>query len=226
MYDIILAILKFYFLQGLAFFYLFTFRVGYEWFKFYVFPGITFAMVFEFFCYGCCIGSLLMSVYNIWNAYYVEGTGKQPSLYEGMLPMFLPTVLFISSVCWAAYSPGAVADADHRVFYWTMGTVFSNITCRLIIAQMTSTRCEKSNRLLSFYCSVAAVSLSGYLSSYYELLLLRAACIIVTIAHVHYGVCLVRQLCCHFGINAFSVEYLKSRKTVENLEGNVPEKGN
>lgn len=37
----------------------------------------------------------------------------------------------------------------------------------------------------------------------------------VTTAHVHYGVCVVRQMCLHFGINCFSLK--KGETTVQDV---------
>lgn len=49
------------------------------------------------------------------------------NLYEACLPMFSSIVLFAASLCWAKYSPSNIIDRDPRIFFWTMGTVFSNI---------------------------------------------------------------------------------------------------
>uniref|UniRef100_A0A183VBS6 Ethanolaminephosphotransferase 1 n=1 Tax=Toxocara canis TaxID=6265 RepID=A0A183VBS6_TOXCA len=177
---------------GLAGFYLLTYFVEYEFYKFYVFKSITFAVCFEAGFYVICITSLVMSIYNMYLSYFVDETGRQSSLYEACLPVFSSAVLFAVSVYWAKYSPSNVIDRDPRIYFWTMGTVFSNIACRLIIAQMTQTRAEPFNFLLCMYCAVAFVSLFGHIRAQTELILLRLLAIGVTLAHLHYGICLVR----------------------------------
>ena len=47
--------------------------------------------------------------------------------------------LFFIWVCW---SPNKVLDLDPRCMFFLTGTVFANICCKLIIAQMSNTRSE------------------------------------------------------------------------------------
>uniref|UniRef100_A0A9J2PQA6 Ethanolaminephosphotransferase 1 n=1 Tax=Ascaris lumbricoides TaxID=6252 RepID=A0A9J2PQA6_ASCLU len=203
------------FRQGLAGFYLLTYFVEYEFYKFYVFKSVTFAVCFEAGFYVVCIISLIMSIYNMCVSYLVDKTARQENLYEACLPMFSSIVLFAASLCWAKYSPSNIIDRDPRIFFWTMGTVFSNIACHLIIAQMTQTRADPFNLLLCVYCAVAFVSLFGHVGAHTELFLLRLLAVAVTLAHLHYGICLVRQLCNHFNIEAFSLRYLQKHKRQE-----------
>ncbi|EYC34304.1 hypothetical protein Y032_0001g349 [Ancylostoma ceylanicum] len=72
-----------------------------------------------------------------------------------------------------------------------MGTVFSNIACRLIIAQMSSHRCEVVNMLLMLYAFFAGLS---FLVPNMELMILRSLCLLVVVLHVHYGVCVIACL--------------------------------
>ncbi|KAK6730212.1 hypothetical protein RB195_006960 [Necator americanus] len=192
----------------LVFVYLFTYFVGYKWYKFYVFGEVTLAVVFEATFYFCCVGSLIMSAYNMWYSYAVENTFKQPSIYEASRPIIPSFILFAISLAWAAYSPTDVCGKDPRIFFFAMGTVFSNIACRLIIAQMSNHRCEVMNLLLAVYASSAGFS---FFMPSMELIILRLMCLLVVVAHVHYGVCVVRQLCAHFKIHALDVSYLQKR---------------
>merc|ERR550525_825180 len=41
---------------------------------------------------------------------------------------------------WVCFSPNNILDQDPRCMFYLTGTVFSNICCRLIIAQMSNTR--------------------------------------------------------------------------------------
>uniref|UniRef100_A0A0N5AU10 Ethanolaminephosphotransferase 1 n=1 Tax=Syphacia muris TaxID=451379 RepID=A0A0N5AU10_9BILA len=192
---------------GLTAFYLLAYLVGYEWFKFYVFGELTFARCMEIGFYVCCVLSLLMSLYNIYKSY--------PNIYEACLPMLPAILLFSATLIWANYSPSILIERDPRSFFWTMGTVFSHIACRLIVAQMSHTRAAAINNLLIFYCIAVAVSVSGILTAIAELYFLRAVAVIVTVAHLHYGICVVRQLCRHFNIYAFSLSYLDTGKRRE-----------
>ncbi|KAI6182764.1 Ethanolaminephosphotransferase 1 [Aphelenchoides bicaudatus] len=196
---------------GLAIFYLFTFFVGHEYFQFYVTKNLTFAGCFELSFYVCCVGSFLMSFYNMYVSYFVDKTGKQANFYEFLLPMISSIILFTASVAWGIYSPQKVIMLDPRLFLWTMGVVFSNIAVRLIIAQMSSTRSETINGLLQIYLVIAGISCSGLLGDK-EFLVLKISAVFFTVAHVYYGICLVRQLCDHFRINAFNLDYLKKKR--------------
>ena len=48
------------------------------------------------------------------------------------------TLFFI----WACLSPNNILDQDPRCMFYLTGTVFANICCKLIIAQMSNTRSE------------------------------------------------------------------------------------
>ncbi|PIO58456.1 hypothetical protein TELCIR_20109 [Teladorsagia circumcincta] len=112
---------------ALTFVYLFTYIVGYEWFKFYVYSNITFADLFEASFYVCCLGSLIMSGYNMWYSYAVDHTFKQKSVYEAVRPVIPCVMLFAVSISWAVFSRTDVCGTDPRTFFFAMGTVFSNI---------------------------------------------------------------------------------------------------
>ena len=80
------------------------------------------------------------------------------------------------------------------------------LQCRLIIAQMSNQRCELVNVLL-IPLSVA-ISLSVYLP-HLEVTILYVLAAIVHLAHLHYAVSVVRELCYHFNIYCFSLEKRK-----------------
>lgn len=197
---------------GLSLFYLVTYFVGHQAFQVYPFDGVNLAHFLCFFFFVSCALSLAMSIYNIHHAYLVTRTGKQHSIPDALLPLLSPLLLFCSALVWAIYSPGRVLDRDPRAFFWLMGVVFSNIAVHLIIAQMSSTKVPTLNGLLMLYVGLIAVSLSGFLFTSLEILFLRSAAIIFTLAHLHYGICVIRQLCDHFNIQPFSLSYLQKRK--------------
>uniref|UniRef100_A0A914GRS8 Ethanolaminephosphotransferase n=1 Tax=Globodera rostochiensis TaxID=31243 RepID=A0A914GRS8_GLORO len=195
---------------GLVIYYLFAFILGHHSFQFFLFDGFNFAHLCIGAFYVSCVLSLVMSLYNIHFAYWVEKSGKQSCLYEALLPLFPSLLLFGSAIFWGIFSPGKVLDRDPRAFFWTMGVVFSNIAVHLIIAQMSNTRAQTMNLLLLFYTLMAALSSFNLLFSS-ELLLLRVSSILFTLAHLHFGICVIRQLCDHFNIQPFSLAYLQKR---------------
>ncbi|CAI5439679.1 unnamed protein product [Caenorhabditis angaria] len=191
---------------GLVIVYLWTYFVGYKWFHFML-PGgfVNFAFAFQIGFYACCALSLVASAYNI----SVAEKLKHNTFLAAFRPAWPVLTLFGSSIFWGAYSPGNVLDIDPRCFFFCMGTVFSNVACRLIIAQMSNSIAEIFNFALTIY--IFAIGLAFQFPNF-ELSILRISTILITLIHVHYGVCVVRQLCRHFKIEALSVSYLEKRK--------------
>lgn len=143
-----------------------------------------------------------MCLYNIHRAWQ-EGRLRQPSWWEAVRPLVSGVVLFVLALGWAAASPGDVLSNQPRLFYLLLGTLFSNISCRLIISQMTSTRCEVLNLLLLPMALGVAGCLWLQADEHMVLGLLAA---LVTLAHLHYGICVVQQMCHHFHIHCFSLK--------------------
>ncbi|XP_003741479.1 ethanolaminephosphotransferase 1 [Galendromus occidentalis] len=152
--------------------------------------------------------SLPVSLWNIYRAFKTK-TLKQKSLWEGMRPLVSPTIFFALTTAWVLFSPTNILEAQPRVLFIMIGTLFSNIATRLIINQMTNTRCEISNGLLVLVSmTLVAVFQFGY--SEVACLYFLTACVLV--AHIHYGTCVVRQMCDHFRINCFSVQRREPKK--------------
>ena len=78
-----------------------------------------------------CVVSFIMSGYNMYYSYFVDKTGKQENIFEMALPMISPAILFTVSVYWAKHSPNNIIYSNPRLFFWTMGVVFSNIAVSL-----------------------------------------------------------------------------------------------
>ncbi|KAH7973986.1 hypothetical protein HPB49_008269 [Dermacentor silvarum] len=128
---------------------------------------------------------------------------QMPSVWEAVRPLLSGVVLFVLALSWAVASPNDVLSHQPRLFYFLLGTLFSNISCRLIISQMTSTRCEALNLLLL----PVALGVAGCLwFQADETLVLCLLATLVALAHVHYGVCVVQQMCHHFHIHCFSLK--------------------
>ncbi|XP_043918789.1 ethanolaminephosphotransferase 1 [Protopterus annectens] len=148
--------------------------------------------------------TLPMSLYNVFKA-YKSSTLKHSSFYESVLPFVSPTLLFILSTLWVFLSPSEILDHQPRVFYFMVGTAFANITCKLIVCQMSNTRCEALNWLL-FPLLVALIAVVSGLTKLSETVLLFVLTAIVAVAHIHYGVSVVSQLSKHFHIYTFSLK--------------------
>ncbi|CAL1265218.1 unnamed protein product [Larinioides sclopetarius] len=148
--------------------------------------------------------SLPVSLYNIYCA-YKKGELKQASLWEAMRPLVPILLLFLSTTIWAVFSPTNILLNDARVFYWLVGTVFSNIACRLIVSQMSSTRCEAFNWLFYPIGLALLYIFSCPHHSRTEVQIAWALLILSILAHIHYGVCVVQQMCRHFKIHCFSL---------------------
>lgn len=142
---------------------------------------------------------------------------------EMLRPMMPFTALFVMTTVWVLLSRNDIVVLETRMFFVLIGTVFSNISvrkqqqyyngdsisnflcfifqCRLIVAQMSETRCEAWN--LFFWPIIVAILVSifpysefGYslLPKLYESWILYVLTGAVTLAHIHYGVGLVSQM--------------------------------
>ena len=76
-----------------------------------------------------CIASLICQYGTIvcCSAWRV-GQLKQPSVAEAMRPYASPSMLFLSTLLWWQLSLADVLQAQPRVFFWFVGTLFSHTT--------------------------------------------------------------------------------------------------
>ncbi|XP_026564520.1 ethanolaminephosphotransferase 1 isoform X2 [Pseudonaja textilis] len=154
---------------------------------------------------GCAFTvTIPMSLSNYYKA-YAKGTLKHHSFYEAMLPFLSPVLLFILCTTWIFQSPTDILETHPRIFYFMVGTAFANISCQLIVSQMSSTRCQPLNWLLLPLALVILIVMSDVLPEQ-ETNLLYLITIFITLAHIHYGVNVVRQLSKHFNIQTFSLQ--------------------
>ena len=70
---------------------------------------------------------------------------------------------------------------------------------------MSSSKCELLNGLTVLFALVAFAAMFTPFLETTELVALRVLALVLTIAHVHYAVCVVQQMCDHFKINALSL---------------------
>lgn len=154
------------------------------------------------------ISSLISNVpvisYNIYLS-YKNKTGKMRSFSDAIRPLMAVGAFFWITLLWVLYSPSNIVETDPRALFFLLGTVFSNISCRLIVAQMSNTTCDAFNLLLIPTFIVTAVSILTQWS-HLELLLLYCLCVFTTVAHLHYGTCVVRQMCRHFKVHCFTIK--------------------
>uniref|UniRef100_A0A7N8YM03 Ethanolaminephosphotransferase 1 n=1 Tax=Mastacembelus armatus TaxID=205130 RepID=A0A7N8YM03_9TELE len=184
--------------------YLVTAVVGVETWYQPVLLHFLYRDLFTFMIIACSFAvTLPMSLYNVLKAYRSD-TLKHSSLYEAFLPFLSPVLLFILSTIWVVYSPSNILDLQPRIFYLMVGTAFANVTCKLIVCQMSNTRCQALSWLLLPMSVVVLLAVTKVVTN--ETLLLHLWTAAVMLAHIHYGVSVVHQLSKHFKIFAFSLK--------------------
>ncbi|XP_017839996.2 ethanolaminephosphotransferase 1 isoform X1 [Drosophila busckii] len=180
----------------------------------YSFHGITVANVFEV---GLVASGVLTShPFIIRNIYlsYKNKTGKMRSIWEMLRPLFAPLWLFAITIVWSYCSRNSVINLEPRVLWILYGTIFSNIACRLIVAQMSDTRCDAFNILMWPLAATVGVCCFPWYQEFFdtdltadgERWILYGLTIFVTLAHWHYGYGVVSEMCEHFNINCFKIK--------------------
>lgn len=145
--------------------------------------------------------NLPMVFYNIYRS-YADKTGKMRTFTECIRPI-IPLFAFLGiSTLWVWYSPGNIIDKDPRAIYLLVGTIFSNISCRLIVSQMSNTRCEIYNSQILY---LGICFMGSLVFPRIERILLYGMLIFSTFAHWHYGTDVVQELCIHFNRICFGV---------------------
>ncbi|CAH1126507.1 unnamed protein product [Ceutorhynchus assimilis] len=167
--------------------------------------GITNGLIVEVVLYISSTSTNWPMVFsNIYKSYR-DKTGHMRTFPEAVRPLIPLVGVFSITLLWVMTSPWDILDRDPRAVFLLMGTIFSNISCRLIVAQMSSTRCDWFNWMLVPTLLAILVSVVSRLASL-ELSLLYLLCLGTSIAHIHYGTCVVRQMCRHFNINCFTIK--------------------
>nr|CAD7454673.1 unnamed protein product [Timema tahoe] len=131
---------------------------------------------------------------NTVNRSYKNKTGKMRTFWEANRPL-VPVLLFLLlSTVWVTCSPVDIIELDPRFIYLTTGTIFSNICCRLIVSQMSSTRCEIFNWMFLPTGLVVALSLllpDTPTNKTLNLCMLYILSLLAIVSHIHYGTCVV-----------------------------------
>ncbi|XP_055917263.1 ethanolaminephosphotransferase 1 isoform X1 [Eupeodes corollae] len=191
---------------------LFTFIVGPSFWQTTQIFGLTTANVFEI---SLPVTAMMSShpiiIRNIYLS-YKNKTGKMRPIWEAARPLFAFLWLFIITMIWVFCSANNIINLEPRIMFVLFGTLFSNIACRLIVAQMSDTRCDGFNILMWPLVVVVMVScfpfynkLGVQLSEDVERWIVYGLTIFSTIAHIHYGQGVVREMCHHFRIKCFKV---------------------
>ncbi|KAK6622402.1 hypothetical protein RUM44_002213 [Polyplax serrata] len=170
--------------------FLITGLFGYEFWKFNISSNINAGHVAEFFFYiSALVVNIPVIVYNIFKSYQ-QKTGKMLSFAESVRPLMPVTICFVVGTIWTLGSPTDIVGRCPRCVYFMTGTLFSNICCRLIVSQMTNTRCEVFNWLLLplSFATFFALTLSPTAKTT-ETALLYLLMGVTTVAHLHYGAC-------------------------------------
>jgi ethanolaminephosphotransferase len=197
---------------GMTAVYLVTYFNGYEVWKFTIpYLHLSSGQIFEIIMHVSVWGiSLPMSIYNVYTCYRNK-TGKNLSLYEAirpLIPVFLEFILFL---LWAHNSSYNILSRQPRLFFVAAGTIFSNIACRCVVSGMSNTRCQAFNWVLIPLAAIVIGILTMRLGVI-ELYMLFAYAIFVVAAHIHYGICVVKELAEHLNIYVFSVDRPPSEK--------------
>lgn len=174
--------------------------------------GVKPCLIFEITLYvSAMITSHPVIIYNIYKSYR-DKTGKMRPFWEAIRPMVPLISLGVVSTIWAFFSPNSIVTLEPRMFIILSGTIFSNVNCRLIVAQMTDTRADLWNGLLNLLTAATIICIIPYpllrapaLWIEYERNILYALVLVVTVAHLHYGQGVVREMCSHFRIRCFKI---------------------
>jgi len=185
--------------------YLITAVVGQEYWKILL-PGNRYPGPFlEMMVYIGNMGiTLPVALYNIYKS-YKEGTGKNRTFLEANRPLVSTTIALIVSLVWVCLSRNDILELDPRCMFLLSGTVFANICCKLIISQMSNTQCELFSIILVPYSLACLIGAFANLSANNEMILLYVITGVVVVWHIHYGVCVVREMSQHLGIRPFTL---------------------
>ena len=185
--------------------YLLTSIFGYQAWKKTVF-GLPPGPIMEFCLYLGSMGlAVPVAVRNTYRSYR-DGTGKMRPFLEAIRPLVSFLVAFTLFMIWATYSPNKILEEDPRLFFYLSGTLCANLSCRLIVSQMSSTRCELINILLYPLAFAVAICLFIPGGSTSELTILYILAVSFTVFHLHYGICVVSEMSTHLRIDPLRIK--------------------
>ena len=187
--------------------YTLTSILGYKTWKFLlpggVSPGLLLQIMLYFGTFGLSVPVALRNIYKS----YRDATGKMRTFSEAIRPLVSFILGMTISTAWALWSPNGILEKDTRLFYYMVGTLSANMSCRLIISQMSNTRCELINFfILPLVIGSGSCLLIPRLPLEAEITVLILLSSIFTILQLHFGICVVIQMCGHLKIDAFRIK--------------------
>ncbi|KAI3382885.1 hypothetical protein SNEBB_003569 [Seison nebaliae] len=162
-----------------------------------------------------CIFSIPMSIYNVY-VHLVQQHEKNKIVWKRIFePLIAPILMIVCIVWYLSFSD--IATKSPRLITWLIGVLFSNVACRLIVSQMTDTKCQRFNRLTitTFFFFFFMFSFKNYLPFLfieYELVVFLTYTILLTSLHVHYGTSIISQICHHLHIRVFTIPLVEESK--------------
>lgn len=181
--------------------YLITWWYGVNFWKRDLPFGIPLGIAMEFMLHVSALANMPMVVINMYNS-YAQKTGKMRPLGEAIRPLYPFITYSVILLVWPWISPSNIAETDPRALFMLSGTIFSNISCRLIVSQMSSTRCEAFHWMTPIFIILIGF---GLWIPFFERFILYVLLIYTTLAHWHYGTRVVNQMCDHFNRTCFKV---------------------
>lgn len=134
------------------------------------------------------------------------------SVEESIQPLISLGSITALHVLYGYLAVDNVVETQLKLYVVSYGILYANVNCRLIVAQMSGGLCERFNMLA--YPLVPMIILSR-LRIASDLTLLLGYVIFLTLAHLHYGVNVVRQLCEHLNVYCFRVGKPPEKKGVQ-----------
>ncbi|KAL5969801.1 Ethanolaminephosphotransferase 1 [Taenia solium] len=152
----------------------------------------------------CAIPS---SVFNVVVACNEDRT-KVPTAEAVVRPFAGTVFVFLASWIWMTLSPTHIMEHSPRLFLLCGGTLAANITCRVILAEVTKTKPPMWCNLMGVYGLVVFVLCLGLPSTaaaQLEFPCLLALTSLITVAHLLFSGAVVNEMCEIFNIRAFHV---------------------
>ena len=199
--------------------YLLTSVVGYGFWKVHLPLGLSPGSILALSLFaGTFLLSLPTTLVNMYKSYRLK-TGKMRPIGEAIRPLVSFFLAFALCQLWVVNSRNGILEADVRCFFFMSGTLYANMSCRLIVAQMTNTRCELVNVLIYPLALAVAVSLlvPGFPREA-ELAVVYLLTAGLTLAHLHYAVCVVIQMCGHLKIKCFQIKNFGEERLLDHQD--------
>ncbi|KAH9281122.1 Ethanolaminephosphotransferase 1 [Echinococcus granulosus] len=152
----------------------------------------------------CAIPS---SVINVVVACNKDRT-KVPTPGAVVRPFVGTIFVFLASWIWMTLSPTRIMEHSPRLFLLCGGTLAANITCRVILAEVTKTKAPMWCHLMGVYGLVVFVLCLGLpptAAAKLEFPCLLALTSLITVAHLLFFGAVVNEMCEIFNIRAFHV---------------------